>query len=252
MRLDSKKINFYDELMSKKSERGSILAGALAITAVLLTIGLAVVSRSVTDINISTESEEAVRTFSAAEAGIEKALSQTSLAGYSSSGPIGGVDVNVTVQEINSFEAEVNQDETAEVNLEGFSGLMTVKFDGSGEALVAALISSAGIDRWAIKRDATNCNNKAEGFNIIGSGSLQIPVPGGAGKKILRLRPLCANAKLVVEAVGGASLPAQSYLIRSEARASGGETRVVETTKTYPILPEIFDFVLFSGGDLVK
>lgn len=250
MRLDSKKINFYDELMSKKSERGSILAGALAITAVLLTIGLAVVSRSVTDINISTETEEAVRTFSAAEAGIEKALSQTSLAGYSSSGPIGGVDVNVTVQEINSFEAEVNQDETAEVNLEGFSGLMTVKFDGSGEALVAALISASGIDRWAIKRDATNCNNKAEGFSI--TDNLQITVPGGAGKKILRLRPLCANAKLVVEAVGGASLPAQSYLIRSEARASGGETRVVETTKTYPILPEIFDFVLFSGGDLVK
>lgn len=56
-----------------KSE-GQALLIILLIMAVALTIGLSVISRSITDIKISQQTEEAARAFSAAEAGIEEAL----------------------------------------------------------------------------------------------------------------------------------------------------------------------------------
>lgn len=54
---------------------GQALVVMLLILAVALTVGLSVVSRSVTDIGVSTTSEESARALAAAEAGIEAALS---------------------------------------------------------------------------------------------------------------------------------------------------------------------------------
>lgn len=56
------------------SESGQALVLVLLSLAVVLTLVLFVLSRSITDISVSTNQEESVRAFSAAEAGIEKAL----------------------------------------------------------------------------------------------------------------------------------------------------------------------------------
>lgn len=230
--------------MRKKSQAGYALVAVMVILAAGLIIGIGAISRSVTDIKISSETEEAARAFSAAEAGIEEALKEADLAGFSLSEEIGGVDVEVTTETINSFSAEVSRDETAEVNLSGFNGNIRVYLD-SGEALAVALLTNSSLDRWAIKRTPGSCG---ENFEETNNKAINV---GGSGNKILRLRPLCADAKIRVEAVG-ASLPAQSYLIRSEAEAEAGGTRAVEVTKTNPVLPAIFDYVLFSNGNLVK
>lgn len=55
-------------------ESGQALVLVLLSLAVVLTIVLFILSRSVTDIAISSRTQEAVRAFSAAEAGVEKAL----------------------------------------------------------------------------------------------------------------------------------------------------------------------------------
>lgn len=57
-----------------KSSTGQALVLVLLSLAVVLTLVLYILSRSVTDIAVSSRSEEAVRAFSAAEAGVEKAL----------------------------------------------------------------------------------------------------------------------------------------------------------------------------------
>ncbi|MGB9585898.1 MAG: hypothetical protein ACPL7A_00585, partial [Anaerolineales bacterium] len=57
-----------------KKNSGQALLIILLVMAVGLTIGLAVISRSVTDIRISRQEEESARMFSVAEAGIEEAL----------------------------------------------------------------------------------------------------------------------------------------------------------------------------------
>lgn len=60
--------------MIKKNFSGQALLIVLLSMAVVLTIVLSVLSRSVSDISLSTKDEDSLRAFSAAEAGIEKAL----------------------------------------------------------------------------------------------------------------------------------------------------------------------------------
>lgn len=55
---------------------GQAIIFALLLTAVVITVGLAVVSQSIVDIKTSTQSQETVKAFTAAEAGIEQALGQ--------------------------------------------------------------------------------------------------------------------------------------------------------------------------------
>lgn len=57
-----------------KRNAGQALLLVLLSMAVVLTIVLSIVSRSITDISVSTREEEALRAFSAAEAGIEQSL----------------------------------------------------------------------------------------------------------------------------------------------------------------------------------
>jgi len=57
-----------------KNDSGQALLLVLLGMAVALTVVMSVVSRSITDISITSKSEEAARAFSAAEAGVEEAL----------------------------------------------------------------------------------------------------------------------------------------------------------------------------------
>jgi Tfp pilus assembly protein PilX len=58
----------------RKNEKGQALVLVLLSLSVVLTIVLFILSRTVTDISISSSQEASVRAFSAAEAGVEKAL----------------------------------------------------------------------------------------------------------------------------------------------------------------------------------
>ncbi|OGM04478.1 hypothetical protein A3E15_00360 [Candidatus Woesebacteria bacterium RIFCSPHIGHO2_12_FULL_42_9] len=63
-----------DPLPNKNLVRGQALLVVLLSMAVILTVVLSVISRSITDISLTTYSEDALRAFSAAEAGVERAL----------------------------------------------------------------------------------------------------------------------------------------------------------------------------------
>lgn len=83
--------------LPKNHSSGQALLIILLVMAVVLTIGLSVVSRSVTDINISQQSEDSARAFSAAEAGIEQAL----LLGTNGTLNLStGTSVNVSTREV--------------------------------------------------------------------------------------------------------------------------------------------------------
>jgi len=76
-------------------ESGQALVLVLLSLSVVLTIVLFVLARSVTDISTSTKQSDSVRAFSAAEAGIERAL----IAGTAQSGDINGSNYSVTVSQ---------------------------------------------------------------------------------------------------------------------------------------------------------
>jgi len=83
-------------LPERINQKGQALLIVLLTMAVILTVVLSVISRSVTDISVTTLDEEALRAFSAAEAGVERAL-------------IVGSDVSETVgAEGSSFTATIS------------------------------------------------------------------------------------------------------------------------------------------------
>ena len=63
------------------NERGQIILVLVLVITVALAIGISVVQRSLSDISTSTKVEESSRAFSAAEAGIERALKEHSTIG---------------------------------------------------------------------------------------------------------------------------------------------------------------------------
>lgn len=77
-----------------RNTSGQVLVITLLVMAVALTIGLSVVSRSITDIKISEQTEEAARAFSAAEAGIEQAIVSGSLDSFGRDFETGSFSVN--------------------------------------------------------------------------------------------------------------------------------------------------------------
>ena len=61
-----------------KYQKGQILLLVVLVMTIALTIGLSLATRTITDIRTTTEEENSQRAFSAAEAGIEKALLESS------------------------------------------------------------------------------------------------------------------------------------------------------------------------------
>lgn len=70
-----------------KHQSGQVVVILLLVVVVALGVGLSVVGRSVTEISTSTKTEDSSRAFSAAEAGIEKALIGTGPSGGGSISP---------------------------------------------------------------------------------------------------------------------------------------------------------------------
>lgn len=89
-------------------QRGQALVLVLLSLAVVLTLVLFILSRSVTDIAVSSREEEAVRAFSAAEAGVENAL----IVGTGSSSDIGNASYTSQVSDfasgLSSFVYPIN------------------------------------------------------------------------------------------------------------------------------------------------
>lgn len=112
-------------------------------------------------------------------------------------------------------------------------------------------------------------------FTNISSGSYSLPAASGNiyqllatngtysisglssdSQRIVRIRAWYDDTWVALElldSAGGStlSLPIQGYEIISTGN-SGDTERTIRVTKTSPYLPAIFDYALFSGGDLLK
>lgn len=256
---------------------GQALLIILLVMAVALTISLSVISRSITDIRISQQTEEAARAYSAAEAGIEEALitgSSGSLT-FSETGAKYTTDV-AGVGEGNEFvfPQELTQNEIQTLYLARYetsgsltryytAGTINVCWRGNAALEVSTYYQQAGsykVARVALDPDAsrrdTNKFDPPDGDSCVGlSNKKTLTLPTGANITLLflRLRVFYANAQVGIaspEGPGG-TLPSQGTKIESTGQA-GQATRKVEVVRFHPAPPEIFDFVLFSETGLTK
>jgi hypothetical protein len=251
-------------LMRRNRQSGQVALIILLVMVVVLTVGLSLISHSVTDISISKDEEEAMRAFSAAEAGIEEALRQEDLLLWAPGETPKEVNVdemkaNVTVVAKNEIENKVvAENDFLNVNLEGFSGTVNIEWEYNGDTPV----HNAAIE--VVLYDANNQTIDRYAYSPLGtcaSSDFSLPIPGptrvnnipvGVNDDLMRIRVLCHQTTLKVTANGG-TLPTQEYQIDSRAAAGGqakGKTSAIEVSRTISSLPSIFDYVLFSGGNI--
>ena len=273
---------------------GQILILVLLIVVVSLAVGLSVASRNLTNLRISTQTQESQRAFSAAEGGVEDVLSRlqtlaqtqqaalTSGSGYNDTFYVGDLSATVKVFGRNVYETTVPLGEVAQVTLvvnpgppvSYYTGNLTIEWQVTPDAPIeltfvcdsislsnnCTVNSVAGVDHgdYAQNRFAYQAPGSLggqQGFQnctqIASICSVTINVPSAAKPIILRIKPFHNAVNLKV--YGTPSLPTQIYEINSVAKTSLGITRRVQVTKTaLPALPAVFDYVLYSEGDIVK
>jgi len=251
---------------------GQALLVILLIMAVALTIGLAITSRTVTDVEISGKTEEAARAFSAAEAGIEESL----VTGIDAGGTFEtGAEFHSAVARLGEGDSEFvfpdvsrNEIKTLYLANYGTDGTLTQSYIASSielcwnddAAIEATLYYDSGgykVARYAVDSITRDPANNFELAESVGCAGLEhnktLTFPAGT-PLFLRIRVLYMDSvKVGVRTPGGVGgvLPAQGVKIVSTGEA-GISTRKVEVIRMHPAPPGIFDFLLYSGGDLSK
>lgn len=276
----------------KKYQSGQALLIVLLVMAVGLTISLAVISRSITDIRISQQEEESARAFSVAEAGIEESLR----AGSATPVTIGGITATVT--EIaqgggtefdfggNKFgEGDIQTVWLVEHNAAGEPDPTAGSYGGStvdlywgneGEpadqattpALEVSVIYEEGGTFKVLRGAFDPYAARDNGFDAATSGSCSVggktyqfcktdfDLPTVGTPYALRLKLLYSsgeNHPLCVSSGGSDTFPSQGKCFESAATVlESGITRKVQQCQFHKAPPGIFDYVLFSEGDLSK
>lgn len=292
---------------------GQALLIMILAMAVALTIGLAVVSRSITDIQISTEQEESARVFSVAEAGIEEALKANFAAPQDVTITVGDAEITAHVipsdfggqtkfvfpKEVSAGETETvwligHDDTTGEVNPTDSSGkyqentigvywgnegtdddanetpalAATVFYKETGEFKTKKFALDPNLGRRSPCGGTGNCFDNVDGIGNYAFDDktlrfyeeLNLPSISSFlsdnGYYFLRLKLLyneTTSHLLGIEGTGGASVPLQGRCYDSIATLpDSGVTKWVQHCQPYKVPPGIFDYVLYSAGDLAK
>ncbi|MCX6725805.1 MAG: hypothetical protein NT052_00605, partial [Candidatus Shapirobacteria bacterium] len=281
---------------SSGSNSGQSLLIILLVTAVILTIGLAVASYSITDIKISQQEEESARAFSAAETGIEESLKL-------------GLAKNVTVGEIVAKVSETAQGNSQDFDFGGskfpsgelanvwlvghntnggidaethfpFNGQIkicwgnNINIDSSTPAIELALVYKDSEGDYKIIRQGYDSNSgrtigfippdDTDGENCPPAGGLAFAkdinlasgnfnLTASDTPYLLRLKLLYNTEEQAVAVNSSNNLPIQGKCYESSAEVkTSGITRKIRQCQFFEAPPEIFDYVLFTTGDLTK
>lgn len=262
-------------LLSLNSERGQTLLIVVLVMVVALTIGLSVASRSIISLRTATEEENSQRAFSAAEAGVEKALK--------SGGNVGVVDLlNVgTTSKIQKAEIKnvggtafllkngsvIKKDEGGDIWLSTYpnytapfyNGNLTIRWKSNGsdcssaamEIIVIYDSASPKTKRYVFdpcsSRTPPNNFSSATAETFSSSGitfsykSSPITISNGL---IARAIPLYQDTPILIQ--GTVALPNQAKQVDATGE-SGGTVRQVSYYQGFPELPpEFFQYVLFQ------
>ncbi len=269
----------------KNSQSGQVILIVLLVISVLLVVGLSVVSRSVTDIKISQQSQESARALWVAMAGLEKAIKAN--AGLETS-VTNNIENWVERKEIGGGSTELvfpggyqadesitlwllsHNGETGELIIPSpYAGPTELSFSwGQSEtpALEATLVYQSGgnffAKRYAYaplsRLPATNFTQAQDnGCSVSGTSFLfcsdnnKITVPGGVIPYFVHLRLLFNEKRQPLGVKANVNFPIQGYCFRSTAKVKESDIiRVPEECRLWPAVPSIFDRLLYSGGDI--
>ena len=269
--------------MNKKhpfnSQKGQALLIVVLVMVVALTVALSVALKSITNVQTSVDNENSQRAFSAAEAGIEKALKSGATPILEQNLGNGASIKQVTISDIPDKNVLLNngsavaKDDGADVWLVGhntdgtinyttpWTGNLTIYWGVSSSpcndaAVEIILLSGSSADTAVSKRFAVDpCGTRGNNFNPPSSSNVatsvnskgfpyktDISVTSGI---LVRVIPIYYSTPL--GAIGSIDFPSQGKRIESTGVA-GNAQRKISFFQGYPKLPaEFFQYILFSG-----
>lgn len=273
------------KLSAKKYQEGQILLISLLVLVIALTIGLSLATRSISTLHTTSAEENSQRAFSAAEAGIERALTATT--NYTYSAPLDNrsayrATVNVLAGNAVPLNnsGQVLKDDPIDVWLSNYpdytipwTGDLSVYWGNATDnctqsestntmaALEIILISgskfSPVIDHYAF--DPCNGINNSSGINRKNVNHFSDVSPGGpiAGRNFaykanvtvsngLLARIIPLYAGAYISVSGATPLPPQGTVITSVG-SSGNTQRKIITYRSFPQAPvEFYPYLIFS------
>jgi len=137
----------------------------------------------------------------------------------------------------------------------------TCAVSGSGDSVTNvsnAVGGSYGQARFAYQAESVNGQSTLSRCNRTGTNGywckVTFTLPAGAQNVILlRMKPFWTRSTILVTPAQAATFPVQTYQITSTATTDTGVSRKVQVSRdALPQLPAVFDYVLYSGGDIRK
>ena len=248
------------------------------ILGVILTIGVSIAMRGMTEVNVSTSQKESAVALEAAEAGVEQALGGFVTVAATGTTANASYDVSQTSLAFGEtryiLPYKLDRGDVATVTLSGYSsGTLCVYWgdDASAEGAVELILyasngSASVVGRYGVDPEAGVHGNSFSG--VVSSGSCNMTEParktlvtfssdlglhGGYSPVVLRVRALYNSdpISIAVQATNAGVFPAQGRVILSSGRSAD----VVQRVKASAInadFPVMFDSAVFSGGSLVQ
>ncbi len=274
-------------IMMEKSvnQKGQALVLVLLSLAVVLTIVLFILSRSITDVSISSGESQSVGAFSAAEAGVEQAL----VIGSSGSGSVGDATYNAQVTDVARgvrsfvYPLELNSGDTVTLWLNS----QDTSADYNGNALricwgkpgtPSGSSTTPAIEAALVYGSPTNAKVFRQTSDPYGGRSPDNSFSSSSGSAVIggQTFPFCTtlnnlsglgNLQFVTvrmfyntnssQPIGFDStrsswlFPSQGILVNSSGK-SGQSSRKVEVFQGWPEVPSVFQFGLFSPSGITK
>lgn len=269
--------------MSDKQE-GQALLAIILVMVVVLTVGLSVATRSITNLRTVNDEASSQRAFSAAEAGIEQSLKSNT--GASGTFSANSASFNTTYRVLQGAELLLNsgnivaRDEGADLWLSDYpsytntwSGRIDISWGTSSDscqrdplantmaALEIVVISGSKAAPVTSHYVFDPCPDRASynHFTSVTSGSsvvagktfaYKVSIGTVTSGLIARIVPLYANTMIAVEGFDASGLPKQfppQGAAIDSVGSAGGTERKITIVKSYPSVPsELFPFIIFS------
>lgn len=270
-----------------RNKKGQVILILILVMTVALAIGLSVIQRSLSDISTSTKVEQSSRAFSAAEAGIEKALrGDTSGVNFADTASSAQVTVQGTLPGPGQAleYPPISKEEVAQVwladplNLNPFYtqssiaiywGVANSTSDKPAiEVTVVYLSGSFNTTKFYYDSDTSRTSFNRFTDASSGCNNPAIPTTSGSNRTffckttltgllptliLLRARILYSSSSqpFAVAPVAPGSLPPQAKIITSTGTA-GDTQRKVQVFRLDKVVAPYFDYAIFSVGEIKK
>lgn len=255
------------------SRSGQVGIAIMLMMVIMSTVGFALATRASRDVQTSRQGQDAVQSFTAAEATIEEVLSQTELQLESapSSGNFSEENLERSYSLVKQGEQTVDLEQglTIEIPLslpgQGVTGItnqqIAIEWTAAGTtdcsanpaSLMVNIINASGVVRSIAAGGCSRNDNITVPSTPPTLLGRRLDITLSAGDTLIRVTPLYNDTPVLITGLAGFTLPTQQYQIIGRATtAESRETKAIQVDRTRDFAPTVLNYALISGTTITK